>query len=381
MISLLYGADTYRSRAAFRAFREKAAVAAGTPVKLLRDDALTPAAFQAEVEAQSLFGKPPPLAAERLAAFTGDQAAAVARTLGALEKARRTLIVWEDGVPNAQGIVWRALKNSADTIKEFAPLSEERTLSWIRERLSETGRTMEPAAAQALLAACGTNLWVLASELDKLVLARRSGPLTVADVNDCTPARADADLFAAVRAVVGGDGGTTLRLLVENWRAGEEPRRLFFLAIRELRNLLVVRDGLDRGERLTGWSLASELHLPKAAADALLAAARRTTTAAVRTLFDRCAVAYYHLNTGRADAAEVLESFALASVRGPARTATPSVAGGPARTAMPSVAGGPRTATCGGLPCCGGQCGAGPSGRGWIAGSSARFGPRRRSSR
>lgn len=310
MLSVFYGADTFRSRAAFRA-QTKTMEVVGTSVTLLRDEALTPAAFQVAVESQPLFGAASPLAVERLTAFTGDHALSIARTLKFLPKAR-VLVIWEDGVPNARGIVWQALRKAADTVKEFAPLSPTAAHVWVQERLSKISRTIEPAAVQALLALCGTNLWRLASELDKLVLAKHSGSITVTDVETCTSARAEADLFAAVRAIASGDRRASVRLLTEYRRSGEEPRRLLFLAVREFRNLLRVRDGLDRGERPTAWILAQELRIPKAVADTLLATARETTTPVVRALFERCVIAYYHMNTGRADAGEILESLALA---------------------------------------------------------------------
>lgn len=293
--------------------KARAEAKAKAPALVLRDEALTPRTFQAAVEGQSLFGSPPPLAVEQLTVFTGDQAAAISRTLGSLGK-ERTLVVWERGVPNAQGIVWRALKRAADAAKEFLPLSERSLFSWIQERLLESGQTIDPAAAQQLISACGGDLWKISSELDKLVLGKGSGPITSADVEALTLDHSEANAFAAVRAIAAGDGRAALRLLAENWRAGEEPRRLFFLTVRELRNLLRVRDGLDRGERLTAWSLASELRIPREAAAALLETAQRTTTSRVRALFERSVVAYYHLNTGRAEADEVLENLALAQV-------------------------------------------------------------------
>lgn len=310
MLTIFSGDDTFRSRAAFRAARAQAAAAARAPVTLLRDEALTPTTLEEALAGQTLFGASPPVAVERLTRFTGDAAGAVARTLQAAPR-NRTLLVWEEGVPPANGIVWRALVRLADAKAEFVPLSPRATLAWIRTRLQESRCTIEPAAAERLLGACGADLACLASELEKLVLAVEDGVITAAHVDALTPARVAADIFVTIRALAHGTGEEALRLLTAHARSGEEPRRIFSLVLREVRHLLRIRDGLDRGERLSPWGLARELRIPSTAAGALLRSARGTTTATVRDLFDRLVVAAYHLNTGRAEADEVLGTLAL----------------------------------------------------------------------
>lgn len=313
MVRVFYGEDTYRSRAAYAEARQAAALTARAPVTVLRDAPLTPAAFETAVEGQTLFGETPPLAVERLTAFTGAPAERIARALRRLRPVR-PLLVWEDGIPSANGIVWRALQEVADSCEEFLPLAEPALLQWIQRRVAAAGRTIDRAAARQVTAACRGDLWCLAAELDKLATAAPRGALTTAEVDALTPLAPTADLFATVRALARGEGEEALRLLVAYQRAGQEPRRLFFLVLRELHALLRIRAALDGGARPSVWDTARELRLPRTAAEQLLVAARRTTTRELRALFDRCVVAYYHLNTGRADAAEILESLALGTL-------------------------------------------------------------------
>lgn len=312
MIKVYYGHDTFRSREAFQVARAAAARDARAPVTLLRDEQLTPATLQAAVEQPSLFGALGPLSVERLTAFTGSQAEHVARTLSVVP-AQRAVFVWEDGVPAANGIVWRALRKAADALEEHAPLGDRELLAWMRHRVTAAGRSIDADASRALVDICGANLWLLAAELDKLALAG-TGPIRVADVEELTPEAPRADLFATVRALARGDGRAALRLLIPYRQAGAEPRRLFFLLLRDLHALVAVRALLDHGGRPSVWDIAREFRLPKEAAAALLAAAKATTTPAAQGLFDRLVVAYYHLNTGRAAADELLEQIALARV-------------------------------------------------------------------
>lgn len=308
MIRVFYGEDTFRSREAYLAARAEAAHTATVPVTVLRDEQLTPRAVEEALAAQSLFTRAAlPVAFERLTTFTGEQAEVVSRALQSVPR-ERVVLVWEDGVPPAQGIAWRALKKYGD-LEESAPLSEDELLAWVQRRLAGTGRTIDRAALDALLASCGFDLWNIASELDKLVLAREAGPIPVADVAELVPTSLTVDVFATVRAVVAGDPRTALRLLAHHRRAGTEPRRLLALVIRELRLLLQVRDALERRSRLSPWEVSRDLRVPRFVAEQLLRTARGTSLAVLRGLFDRCVVALYHLNTGRADGGEILESL------------------------------------------------------------------------
>lgn len=314
MIRVFFGADTFRSREAYLAARAEAAGAVGTPCRVLRDEDLTLASVTEALEAQSLFGTTAPLALERLTSFTGADAERIAE---ALRRAPTgcTVLVWEEGVPPANGILLRALRAVAQTCMTFDQTSESDAHAWIDQRARAAGRQMEVAAARHLLAVCDGNLWCVAGELDKLMLLRSNGPVTEADVAEITSGNLPAaDLFATVRALVSGEGRAAMKLLVAYGRAGEDPRRLFFLVVRDIQRLLRARMALDRGESLGVWDLAREFRIPRDAAAHLLAVAHQTTTRALRTLFDRCVVAYYHLNTGRAEAAEVLESLALGTL-------------------------------------------------------------------
>ena len=78
---------------------------------------------------------------------------------------------------------YKDLKRHAATL-DFDPISENDVPGWLLERAEQRhGLEMEEEAARALGAAVGTNLGVLAQELDKLAsLVGEEGPIRLADV-------------------------------------------------------------------------------------------------------------------------------------------------------------------------------------------------------
>ncbi|TSC64402.1 MAG: DNA polymerase III subunit delta [Parcubacteria group bacterium Gr01-1014_106] len=312
MITVFYGEDTYRSRAAFRAAREKSA-SSGTAVRVLRDEQLTPSALHAALSGATLFGALPPVAVERLTSFTGTSASAIAEMLRTVPK-DSALLVWEENIPAANGIVWRALQEHAD-LQHVPSLSGAALMQWISERAEAHGVTITPDAQEALIARCGANLWMMTAEMEKLSLAARADGITLTDVVENVSLSPSTEIFGVVRAIVHGEKANALRLLTTGVLAGEEPRRVFFLVLRELSALVRIAQRMQQRGSLSAWDVAREFRLPKTAADTLLHTARQVPARDIRALFDRAIVAYYHLNTGRADAAELLETMVLESKR------------------------------------------------------------------
>jgi DNA polymerase III subunit delta len=78
---------------------------------------------------------------------------------------------------------WKDLKQAA-TSAEFGAVTDDEVPAWLMERARDTlGVEMDEAAARALGAAVGTDLGVLARELDKLRdYVQEGGPITRADV-------------------------------------------------------------------------------------------------------------------------------------------------------------------------------------------------------
>lgn len=304
MLRVFFGEDTFRSRAAYVA--AKSETQRERPVRVLRDELLTEERLASALLAQPLFGSAPALALEGVTALPKDYAERVVNLLKRRDPAGLVL-VWESGVPEGRSAVWTFLRAHADGLESFAALTPEECAQWLTETLSSRGGTMEPAAVTALLQACGHDLWTISQEAEKLVLYARGRVITLDDVRALTFSIAHANTFATVRALATGDGRTALRYLAALRQRGEDPRGILSLSLREIRLLLLIRDLLDRRVAVSPSGLARDLRIPAFAAEALLRSAKRTTTSAVRALFDRTLVSLYALNTGRADPDDVLD--------------------------------------------------------------------------
>jgi len=110
---------------------------------------------------------------------------------------------------------------------------------WVLERAALRGIQLERTAAAALSELVGANLWLLASELDKLAQYAMGRPITVADVRALTPAAREAGMFDLVDAAVEGRTPVALRLLRQMFDEGSEsPQAILAMIARQLRGLV-----------------------------------------------------------------------------------------------------------------------------------------------
>jgi DNA polymerase III subunit delta len=308
VLTVFAGEDTFRSREAYLTARADAKTRGD--IRVLRDDMLSVAELTQVLSGSPLFGGTPAVAVEGLTAFTGQSGERVAHLLESLPPAR-VVLAWESGVPDGRTLVWKALKKNAENVRMYDALPEAGTTQWVEERVCAGGGTILRPAVTALLHTCGTDLWTLAAEIEKLLLAAGGRAIAPGDVAEFCVGRSEVNVFATVRALAAGDGRASLRALSAHRARGDDGRLILSLLVREVRNLLVIRDLLDRRRALTPSAVSSLLRVPGFVGEMLLQTARRLASPHLRTLFDRLVVSLYALNTGRAEPDDVLDSLAL----------------------------------------------------------------------
>lgn len=155
--------------------------------------------------------------------------------------ATTTLVLWEAGTLNFAPLpapIRDALLAGQVHTANLPPTDErDAWLRWIRDRAVVEGATIERAAAAALLNAVPASVTGtvralrLESDIAKLATAvlDESGAITVAHVRALVPDAADAQAFAWLDAVIGGNAREAMARTEGLLAAGEEPMRLMAL--------------------------------------------------------------------------------------------------------------------------------------------------------
>jgi len=239
----------------------------------------------------------------------GPSAEALERWLGLADYAQRmpetTTLVLVDGELSGGSSLLKAL-SSAGQVREFRALRPGAVLQWILERAQNQGIDISPAAARLLADLVGNNLWVLASELEKLAAYAQGRRIEGADVRALVSEARQVSIFAMVDAVVEKRAGVALRLLRQLTAAGAEGGYLLAMVVRQYRLIIQARElmtaGLSTREIGQRLGVASEFVLQR-----ILDQAQRYSLSRLKAVYRRLLEADVGVKRGHYDEDLALE--------------------------------------------------------------------------
>ena len=143
------------------------------------------------------------------------------------------------------------LSESNPLLARLRPLAQTRTFpvprgsqlrQWIRERAAKQGADIEPRAVDSLAETIGGNLRVIDLELQKLSLYRWGHKIRHQDVQEIVGYVKEANIFAAVDAVIEGRPGDAIPLVHQILDSGGAPSYFMAMMARQVRFLLLSKE-------------------------------------------------------------------------------------------------------------------------------------------
>ncbi len=157
-----------------------------------------------------------------------------------------TLLVFLDGPLAETNPLLRLLRPMAQ-IQELGAPAGEALARWIRQSAQERGASISPAAIRSLADLVGNDLRTLDQELEKLSLYATGRGIEEQDVKELVSQVREANIFAAVDAMIDGKPALALRLLHQLREGGREVSTIIAMVERQLRLLALARDSMDEG--------------------------------------------------------------------------------------------------------------------------------------
>ena len=194
-----------------------------------------------------------------------------------------TNLVFAEGALNSRNPLLALVRPLAETLT--FPVPRHRELPrWIADRARRRGIEIEPRAADALAAAIGGNLRIVDSELEKLSIYRGDERIRYEDVRRMVAYVREANIFAAVDAVLERRPDHAVRHIHRLLDEGREPSYIITMIARQVRLILLARDvreqGVPRAEiggrlSLSGFPLQKTLQQEERISSERLAAIHR----------------------------------------------------------------------------------------------------------
>lgn len=148
--------------------------------------------------------------------------------------------------------------------EEFDELTGVRLNQWIKREAEVQGGKIEPAAINQLASYVGPDLWLMQNEIQKLIFwaqSRQIGALiTSADIDLLVKARLESNIFHLIDALGQQNRKKAIQLLHEQIELGERPEVLLGMFVYQFRNLLAVKDLVEKHVHPSAMNKILKLH-------------------------------------------------------------------------------------------------------------------------
>jgi DNA polymerase-3 subunit delta len=194
----------------------------------------------------------------------------------------------EDGRAKAPKALHDVVRAAGGDVACEQTLKARELPRWVQAQATRLGLTLDPGAAQALVAQVGERQQRLLRELEKLALEHGEGTdVSADDVEAAAAPSAERQVWGLVDALVARDRVAATRAYLALRGQGESLARLVPLMARRLRDVLVVAERLEAGE--SPAQVKATLKLPPYQADRRIAEARRSDAEALRRALETLA--------------------------------------------------------------------------------------------
>ena len=152
-----------------------------------------------------------------------------------------TDLVFVDGRLTGANRLLAAIRPHA-TVRTFPRPDVGGLRQWIRNRAAAQGIEIEPRAVDTLADTVGSDLRTLAVELEKLAVYRRGRPIQEEDVRALVSYTREANIFAAVDAIMEGRPDAAMRQVHSLLQASSPPAYILAMLARQVRLLVLAKD-------------------------------------------------------------------------------------------------------------------------------------------
>ncbi|MFH1894528.1 MAG: DNA polymerase III subunit delta [Patescibacteria group bacterium] len=162
-----------------------------------------------------------------------------------ITKSDAVILFHEQGEIDKRDRLLKFLKENAES-QEFELLSEEKLATWADQEIKNCGAAIEPKALKKLITYVGDDLWHLENEIIKLVCHAKNKNIKEEDIDLLVRPKTENDIFETINSLAERKKDKALFLLHKHLEKGDSPLYLLSMINFQFRNLLVLRDLIDK---------------------------------------------------------------------------------------------------------------------------------------
>lgn len=152
-----------------------------------------------------------------------------------------TILVLIGGGITAKNTLFKQLSGKAK-VRSFPLLRDVQLRQWLQQRVTQEGGSISPAAVDLLVRLVGGNLWIMASEINKLVMFASGRRIEEGDVRAVVSYAQQASVFAMVDAILEFKAGIAEKSLQQLLQRGATPAYLLTMITRQVRMIVRAKE-------------------------------------------------------------------------------------------------------------------------------------------
>lgn len=160
-------------------------------------------------------------------------------------KSKEIILICQEGDLNEKDELYEFLKKSAE-VQEFKQLKGIKLRKWLKREFEKHKASIEPEALEELIAYTLGDLWRLSNEMQKLINYKNRQEITLEDIKLHVHPQIETDIFKTIDAIAQKNKKQALRLIHQHLEKGDSPLYIFAMMNFQFRNLLLVRDLIER---------------------------------------------------------------------------------------------------------------------------------------
>ena len=261
MIIFLYGQDTYRLQKKLNEIIEeyKKIHQIGLSLVFLEGKEVIFQDFQKEFQQNSIFREKKLLVLKDL--FENQEFAnKFKKEIEKFISSEDIILIVEKRAILATNSFLKTLKKKAKC-QEFKNLKGRQLVRWVKKEVEREGVQISSQALEQLIEFVGNDLWKMSNEIKKLITFKgKNSQIEKKDIDLLVKPKIETDIFKTIDFIAQNNKKRALELLEKHLEKGDSPLYLLSMINFQFRNLLIIRDLIDKNIPFYLISKKTKLH-------------------------------------------------------------------------------------------------------------------------
>jgi len=239
MIIFLYGEDSYRARQKLKEITEhyKKIHKSGLNLKYLDFSKGDLNDLRDEVRQTSMFKE------KKLIVITNPFSISESKGLKDFVNSDDVIVFYQEDKVNRRTSLFKFLEKNAKC-QEFELLSGQKLKNWVKKQFEKYEGKIDSQTLDKLIEYVGSDLWRMENEIKKLVSFKKK--TEAEDIDLLVRSKIETDIFKTIDAIAQKDKKEALKLLHKHLEKGDSPLYLLSMINYQFRNLLIVKDLIEK---------------------------------------------------------------------------------------------------------------------------------------